>query len=252
MANYRVLAGLGMTSGATSDRKLGGVERRALVIGHDHVAGIGHLEAILREAGYILTWFTVVPAESFSTPAIPVVFPDASRWDLVVTLGAPWPVEEITTWTATEVDFLRSVHDHHIPVLGICFGAQLLAEALGGGSEPMLTRQIGWREVTPTGGYRVPIGPWFQWHTNRLVLPPEAEELAISNDGVEVFRVGSSIGVQFHPEMTPHLLEAWLELPGSLEVVGDQRDLTKLRDDTLLYQSTSATATHLLMTELFA
>lgn len=224
--------------------------RRALVIGHDHVAGLGHLEAILYEAGYLLTWLTVVPAAKFSTPGIALTYPEASQWDLIVTLGAPWPAEQITTWTSTEVDFLRSAHDHRVPVLGICFGAQLLAEALGGGSEPMRARRLGWQHVTPSGPHQVPPGPWFQWHTHGLVLPPEAEELALSEDGVEVYRVGTSTGVQFHPEMTPRLLEAWLQLPGSVDAVGDHRQLAKLREDTALNEPASAAAVHRLMVEL--
>lgn len=218
------------------------------MIGHDHVAGLGHLEAILLGAGYKLTWFTVVPAEKFSTPGIAVTFPQASQWDLIVTLGAPWSAEQITSWTSTEVDFLRNAHEHCVPVLGICFGAQLLAEALGGGSEPMRARRLGWRDVTPGGPQQVPAGPWFHWNTDRLVPPTEAEELATSEDGVEVYRLGTSVGVQFHPEMTPRLLEAWLQLPGAEGAVGDHLKLAKLRQDTLLNEP--AAAARRLMVEL--
>lgn len=226
------------------------MQRRALVIGHDHVAGLGPLEAILREDGYALTWLTVVPAEGFMTPALAVTYPQPSQWDLIVTLGAPWPVEEITTWTSTEIDFLRNAHDRSVPVLGICFGAQLLSQALGGGTEPMRTRRLGWQDVTPLGTHQVPAGPWFQWRTNRLVLPTEAEELAMSEDGVEVYRVGTSVGVQFHPEMTPQLLEAWLQLRGSMDAVGDSRQLATLREDTVLNEPASAAAARRLMIEL--
>jgi len=220
------------------------------VIGHDHLAGLGHLEAILHEAGYLLTWFTVVPAERFSTPALAVTFPEASQWDLIVILGAPWPADQITAWTSTEAAFLRSAHDQHVPVLGICFGAQLLAEALGGGSERMRAHRLGWQDVTPADPFQLPTGPWFHWHTDRLVPPTEAEELATSEGGVEVFRVGTSVGVQFHPEMTPRLLEAWLQLPGSVDAVGDPRKLAKLRRDTVLNEPASASAARRLMVEL--
>lgn len=224
--------------------------RQALVIGHDHVAGLGHLEAVLIGAGYQLTWFTVVPAERFLTAGVTVAFPKEFGWDLIVTLGAPWPAGQISTWTGKEVEFLRSAHDRRVPVLGICFGAQLLAQALGGGSEPMGTRRLGWQDVVPDSSSGIPAGPWFHWHTDRLVPPEQAEELATNDDGVQIFRLGSSVGVQFHPEMTPALLEAWLELPGSSETVGSAGQLARLREDTLLHQAAGAAAARRLLLQL--
>ena len=57
----------------------------------------------------------------------------------------------------------------------------------------------------------VPGGPWFRWQSDRIVAPPQAQVLADGPGGtVEAFRVGSSVGVQFHPEMSPGLLDRWL------------------------------------------
>jgi hypothetical protein len=58
----------------------------------------------------------------------------------------------------------------------------------------------------------VPTGPWFRWHADRISVPPAAEVLADSPDGPEVFRVGTSAGMQFHPEMSPALLDRRLEV----------------------------------------
>jgi len=185
----------------------------ALVIGHDHVAGIEHLGEELAGRGYELTWWQAVPEQRFCDPDVAVAFPAAAGWDLVVTLGAPWPRDQIAGWAGREVEFLADVRAAGSAVVGICFGAQLLAESLGAPAVALPAPRIGWRSVTPRAP-GVAAGPWFQWHADQLTAPVGAEVLAESVDGVEVFRVRRCVGVQFHPEMTPRLLERWLSLPG--------------------------------------
>ncbi|MFC5065646.1 type 1 glutamine amidotransferase [Actinomycetospora atypica] len=188
---------------------------RTLVIGHDHVAGLGHLDL-----GPV-TWFTVVGEDRFDDPDVAVSFPDPAAYDLVVTLGAPWPRERIAGWAADEVRFLDAARRGGAAVLGVCFGAQLVAEMLGGSTRPLPVPRLGWREVTPHDD-RVAAGPWFSWHAAQLVPPPGATVLATDDDGVAAFRHGRCAGVQFHPEMTPELLDDWLTVPGA-PAVGDLR-----------------------------
>ncbi len=184
---------------------------RAIVIGHDHVAGFGLLGPALERHGVRPEWTTVVPAARYDTPDVDTRFPDPTGADLVVTLGAPWPRERIAGWAAREVDFLRAAHDAGVPVLAVCFGAQLLAEALGGGRTTLPAARIGWHPVDPVDG-RLPAGPWLCWNAEQLVAPPGAELLATSGAGHEAFLAGRSVGVQFHPEMTVDLLERWFTL----------------------------------------
>lgn len=131
----------------------------------------------------------------------------------MVTLGAPWPRAQIASWAHDEVTFLAQARRHGAAAVGVCFGAQVLAESLGSGTTSMTSGRIGWRSVRPHAP-GISTGPWFQWHAEQLVAPPGAEVLAESADGVEAFRLGRCAGVQFHPEMTPALLERWLALPG--------------------------------------
>lgn len=183
---------------------------RALVIGHDHIGDPGYVGRVLEADGWSLHRFTVVPEHRFHAPDVDVRFPDPTDWDLVLTLGAPWPRSAITSWVPREVELLAAAHRHGVPILGICAGAQFLAEALAGGHEPMRSDRIGWHEIRPIGE-GVPAGPWFQWHADRITVPPDAEVVADSADGPEVFRVGTSTGVQFHPEMSAALLDRWLD-----------------------------------------
>ncbi|MEV1290772.1 gamma-glutamyl-gamma-aminobutyrate hydrolase family protein [Pseudonocardia sp. NPDC049635] len=215
--------------------------RTALVIGHDHVAGLGLLGPVLAAHGYLPQWQTVVPADRFDTPDVDVAFPDRRPRDLVVTLGAPWPRDRIRGWASAETRFLRRAHDAGVPVLAICFGAQLLAEALGGSTRPLGRTRIGWHRVRPVAG-RVPAGPWFRWNGEQLVPPPGASVLAESDDGCEGFRVGRSAGLQFHPEMEPDLIDRWLSLgvPAGL-------DVERLRADTARHHRRSGADVALLV-----
>lgn len=219
---------------------------RALVIGHDHVAGLGPLGAELADRGYELTWLTAVPEERFDDPDVAVALPASTGWDLVVTLGAPWPRARIAGWAADEVDFLARVAGEGAAVLGVCFGAQLLAEALGAEAVALPAPRIGWFPVTPRVPDLAP-GPWFQWHADQLTAPPAAEVLAASVDGVEAFQAGRCVGVQFHPEMTPRLLERWLGLPG-----GPPRglDVASLRGATREHAPAAARASRALLDRL--
>lgn len=219
----------------------GTVARSALVIGHDHVAGLGLLEPVLAAHGYRPEWLTVVPADRYDTPDVDVAFPDPRARDLVVTLGAPWPRDRIRGWAAAETRFLRRAHDARVPVLAICFGAQLLAEALGGGTRPLGRTRIGRRHVRPRAD-GVPTGPWFRWNADQLVPPPGATVLADGDDGCEGFRIGRSAGLQFHPEMDSRLLDRWLTLG-----VPDGLDVDRLRADTARGRARAAADVELLV-----
>ena len=71
--------------------------------------------------------------------------------------------------------------------------------------------------------------------------------LAESADGVEVFQDGRCLAVQFHPEMTPRLLERWLSLPGGPP---PGLDLPSLRADTRQHAPDAARATGALLDRL--
>ena len=83
----------------------------------------------------------------------------------------------IGSWIGDELELIRAAHDAGTPVLGICFGAQAAAAALGGSVELSPITEIGWYHLD---GEDVPIdrGPWLQWHHDRFHPPPGAEVLA--------------------------------------------------------------------------
>lgn len=130
-------------------------------------------------------------------------------------------------WVPAEVEALRGAVAAGVPVLGLCFGGQALALALGGGVHRMAHPEIGWVAVD-SDDPDVPSGRWGQYHYELLEVPPGAEELARSPAGPAAFRAGPHLGLQFHPEVTPAQMTAWLgmdpELPAIIDVEAAIRD----------------------------
>jgi GMP synthase-like glutamine amidotransferase len=140
-------------------------------------------------------------------------WPDPRGYDAVLALGSDRSVHASTDpWIAAEVAFLRAAHDAGIPVLGLCFGAQALAAALGGEVRRAARPEIGWIEVEaidPAAGPIAP-GPWFAWHEDTFSVPPGAHALGRSPAGPQAFARGVSVGVQFHPEVDEAIVERWV------------------------------------------
>jgi GMP synthase-like glutamine amidotransferase len=141
-------------------------------------------------------------------PSTVAGWPDPGEATAVVALGSDRSVHASSDpWIAAELDYLRAAHDGGVPVLGICFGAQALAKVLGGAVSRAAETEVGWIEVAGDDGFG---GPWFTWHEDIFTVPPGAKELARAASGPQAFAVGASVGVQFHPEVTPKIVDDWL------------------------------------------
>jgi len=183
-----------------------------LVIQHDHASPLGPVAERFVERGYDLTWHPVVPESSFLTPGVETEFPDFTRFDAVVPMGAPWSAydEVIGSWVVPEIEQLRRADAAGVPVLGICFGGQLLAAAHGGSVFSSNSPEIGWADVESDDDSLVPSGGWFQWHYDRWELPPYAREVARNPASSQAFVLRRNLAVQFHPELTSGMLAGWL------------------------------------------
>jgi GMP synthase-like glutamine amidotransferase len=198
---------------------------RALVIQHDHVSPPGPVRDRLEERLFDVVEHQVVPEESFATPGVEPDFPDPTGFDVVVAMGAPWSVYDtdlVGSWVKPELDLLREADRAGVPVLGICFGGQLLAQAHGGRVERSTDPELGWVAIETDDPALVPPGPWFQWHFDRWSLPPGAQEIARNRVASQAFSLRRNLAVQFHPELTAGMLHGWLDNGGreSLERAG--------------------------------
>jgi GMP synthase-like glutamine amidotransferase len=137
--------------------------------------------------------------------------PDPTAFDVVVSLGSDWSVywPRVAEQVAGEAALLRAAVGARVPVLGICFGGQVLAHALGGTVVRAPTPEVGWFEVDSDVPDLIPVGPYLQWHWDRFVPPPGSTELARNAAGSQAFVLGTALGVQFHPEATPTMLRLW-------------------------------------------
>jgi GMP synthase-like glutamine amidotransferase len=139
-------------------------------------------------------------------------WPELGAFDAVAALGSDRSVHASTdAWIAAEIAFLRRAHDARVPVLGICFGAQALAAALGGRVARSPVVEIGWYELSGRSPTLPLEGEWFEWHEDALEPPPEASTLGRTSAGIQGFTLDLSVGLQFHPEVTPEIVERWLE-----------------------------------------
>ena len=119
-----------------------------------------------------------------------------------------------------ELDWIREAIRRHVPMLGICLGAELLAKALGAAVYRNTQPEIGWRQVEllpPAAEDRLfrdrsARETVFHWHGDTFDLPAGAVHLAQSPScRQQAFRYGATAyGLQFHVEMVPDLMELWL------------------------------------------
>jgi GMP synthase-like glutamine amidotransferase len=148
-------------------------------------------------------------------------FPDLSAFGLVVVLGGPMSAGDVLRhpWLAVEKTFLARCIEEGVLTLGICLGAQLLAEAIGGNVHPGAEPEIGWYPVTfGPAAARVPYFCGWpatlvagHWHSDTFDLPAGVESIASSELTVnQAFATPDwrVVGLQFHLEWTEDALRA--------------------------------------------
>jgi GMP synthase-like glutamine amidotransferase len=208
---------------------------RVLSIVHEPTStgGGGLFEEVVVGRGDVLDRW-VMP-ESTSEPD------SAESYDAIMVFGGAMHPDQDAEhpWLADEAAFLREAIDREVPLLGVCLGAQLIARAAGGTVGPARRAEVGWHVVEPNAAGREDpvLGAMparfeaFQWHYYNFELPPGAELLAENDAARQAYRLGERTwGVQFHPEVTRHMLDHWFVI-GELELP----DPATVRRDTDLY-----------------
>jgi GMP synthase-like glutamine amidotransferase len=222
---------------------------RALIIEHDHVSPPGAIGERLAAHGYQVDEFLVVPSASFASPAVAVELPDLSTYDVVVPMGAKWSVDDVAAigpWVTPELAALRAAHEAGTAILGICFGGQALAVALGGSVERAPAPEIGWGPVDAHGDV-VGVGPWFQFHFDRFTPPPGSTLLASNASCAQAFVLGRSLGVQFHPEISGAMLQGWYDNGGRGAVTSAGLDADELLAQTYAEEAGARLRGHTLV-----
>ena len=139
-------------------------------------------------------------------------------YDAIVILGGPMAVYDNLAYLQKEQELIRNAIKNETPLLGICLGSQLIAQATGGRVYKGEKKEIGWYNVylTPASsndifrGFTNKAIRIFQWHGDTYDLPANAKILAYSDLYPQAFRIGSAVGIQFHFEVNDDLIQTWI------------------------------------------
>lgn len=215
-----------------------------LILQHEDNQGPGYLLEVLHRHD--------IPHRLCRSAAGEALPQNAAGWAGLVVLGSNRSAnDEGLPWVAAELALLRDALAHGIPVLGHCFGGQLLARAMGARVQRLAGPQIGWHRlwVTPAaqdtmfGGARQILA--FNWHYEGFEIPRGAHRILFGQHSLNKgFAAGPHLGLQSHLEVTPDSVRAWCaegrhELAQTGASVQDEAEL--LRDlaprCALLHQS---------------
>lgn len=201
----------------TDGTETGGTTGRVLVVANRVDPDAGYVGERFEQLGFALDrWWR--------EDGIAEVVPDGTA--VLLLLGSSWSVaapaqpEEL----ASECALVRSAVEQGVPVLGLCYGAQVLAHAHGGKVRIAPSPEVGLVDVETVDEGLVPSGPWWAFHTDVIDLPPDARRVAHNGCGTQAFTLPGALGVQFHPEVRPEILDDWLRLePAMLSASGRSR-----------------------------
>jgi GMP synthase-like glutamine amidotransferase len=177
---------------------------------HVDFEGLGSIEAWAKDRGASITY-----SRMFADAPLPAL----SEFDWLLVLGGPMNIyqEDVYPWLCREKTFINEAILAGKIVLGICLGAQLIADVLGAEISRNQHREIGWFPLTSIHPSMSNIiqakAPVFHWHGDTFTLPAGAERLAESaaclNQGF-MYR-DRVLGLQFHLETTIDSLNSLID-----------------------------------------
>ncbi|MCB0991350.1 MAG: type 1 glutamine amidotransferase [Acidimicrobiales bacterium] len=222
---------------------------RALVFAHEPDGPASQVEVRLRQRGYeVDTHFVTL---DYDKPDAAEPFPDIAGYDMLVVMGSVRSLtrkDEIGSWIHRELELVRQSHDSGTPVLGVCFGGQIIADAFGGRVEEMPSAAIGWFEIEAVEGSN-PIGPgpWFEWHHDRFIPPAGVEVLAQNANSVQLIRLGRTLGTQFHPEVDHDHMTGFLAMASDEYMAENGLDHDAMIADMLQHEQRNIEQCHALV-----
>ena len=185
---------------------------RILVIQHNLDDHLNELARPLLEAG--------IQIDSWDVENAPAPTHDVSGYDGIISLGAIAGVldEQEHAWMPIERKMFEQALELEMPLLGICFGSQLLASAAGAKVYKVHTPEVGWTKVvmdqkSKSDALMNALGSdpeVFHFHYDTFDLPEGAELFGVTGDIKQAFKVGPKAwGMQFHIEVGLAAMHSW-------------------------------------------
>jgi GMP synthase-like glutamine amidotransferase len=129
--------------------------------------------------------------------------PQRDDYAKVIVFGGEANIDDDYPWLAEEKAWLRDLLEGNTPLLGVCLGAQLIADLSGAEVQRLPEPEIGWREIAG-------VGLAFEWHYYGFDLPPGGTEIARNDVGCQEFRLGEAWGIQYHAEVDEPTVNGWI------------------------------------------
>jgi len=186
---------------------------RTLILQHEEPTPPGHMTEWLAEQDAQVEVFRIDENELEINPR---------DYNLIVSLGSEFAAfDDAIPFVQREVKLYQQAIAADVPILGLCFGGQMLARVLGSRLFRAERAEIGWLPLRTNDPELVSTGPWFQWHFDSFSAPPGATLIAETDAAPQAFVSGRNLGLQFHPEVTPEIMDEWVRAyPHELEAEG--------------------------------
>ena len=172
--------------------------------------------------GYLCTYFD---KKSILYKKVNITDADIASLDLdavagLVFMGGPHSVNDEHPWLADEISIIQEAVAKDIPLMGVCFGAQLISKALGAEVSTAEHMETGWHRIVAdtsklASNQRLNLKESFEafeWHEDTFSIPDGAIPIfkgsGIENQG---YLYAKALAMQFHLEMTEHMVKEWLQ-----------------------------------------
>ena len=236
--------------------------KRLLVIQHLEIEGPGLFDEIAKDRGMKIEIIRLDIGDKL---------PQTNKDDLLLIMGGPMGIKDIGSpkypWLRTERNFIKLELEKKTRIIGVCLGAQLLANAAGGnveilkyGSPPKPSPEIGWSQIffnkSNSDLAQFCDNPFhvLHWHGDRILLPENAVLIASSKHCKEqFFKVGeSAYGLQFHIESKKEMTEKWINKDKSFIIKGlGAKGQFTLREQDKQFRRKTVFKRKLLINKLF-
>ena len=182
---------------------------RVLVVENDPESPIGYLAEAFDAAG--------VSTHTVGGDELPAYDAPLEHEAIVILGGFMGAYDDADhPWLLDQLDLIRRAIDKRVPLLGICLGAQLIAHATGGRAYLADKPEVGVMSMHLTEAGRSDpladhlVAPVITYHQDSFDLPIDAVLLAESDRFPLVFRMGSALGIQPHPEVSKARITEWM------------------------------------------